>query len=142
MAVHPGGTVARRGLSAAGVVDTRRRRRQPHRTAVRSRGARRRTASFRGTFGGAGVPRARTEGRRIVAIALTGERSAISSSPSTDQTETPGLESPRNWRKLRGCDMRHPLLAGTGLLATLIAFQAFQTPSATGFLSQTARSTS
>ena len=38
--------------------------------------------------------------------------------------------------------MRHSVLAGTVLLATIIAFQASQTSSATGTLSQTSQSTS
>ena len=38
--------------------------------------------------------------------------------------------------------MRHSVLAGTVLLATIIAFQASQTSSATGTLSQTSKSTS
>ena len=38
--------------------------------------------------------------------------------------------------------MRHSVLAGTVLLATIIAFQASQTSSAAGTLSQTSKSTS
>ena len=38
--------------------------------------------------------------------------------------------------------MRHAVVAGTVLLATIIAFQAAQTSSATGTLSQASRSTS
>jgi hypothetical protein len=41
-----------------------------------------------------------------------------------------------------GSDMRHSVLAGTVLLATIIAFQASQTSSATGILLQTSKSTS
>ena len=53
-------TVARRGVPAACGGDPRRRCRQPHRTSVRSRAARRRPPPFRGAVGGVAVPRARS----------------------------------------------------------------------------------
>jgi hypothetical protein len=48
---------------AACVIDSRRRRRQPHRTSVRSRGTRRRPPPFRSAFSGVAVLRAQSERR-------------------------------------------------------------------------------